>query len=293
MKIIIALLLVASLFVSSAVSENGDIYTAIGSIARLFGAGQIAVYSEPSDAYDPMFMLDEKTEVTVIGENAEGYTLINVHGESGYVKSEYIDMSAGIGGLSIYSGLSDEAKLQLNRFITMFTETDLAYYGQGVFDVNETTDEILNRCALDYMMLKGDAETEYGDFEDGNNLKITGTPDIAEFVRSVFGVTPTTPEAAYYTYADGAYYTEITNDLFRGDFAIVTNVIDMQDGTYEIRFSGFGMGYGWDEASLEMSEDEARAAYGDFPGTAGYALISADDIDDPATYRLIKLVTAR
>lgn len=293
MKLLIALLIIACSMFMTGRSEEGDVYTATGNTARVFGEGPIEVYYEPSDADEPFFTLDNKTEVTIIKENTiSGYTLINYHGQSGYVKSENLDMMAGVGGLSVYSSLSDDTKLQLNKFITRFTEADLTYFGQGVFDVNDTTDEIMNRCAIDLGMFEDTLETEFGDFEYGNT-KIYETDEIAQFVKDNFGVEVKTNEAAYLTYHDGAYYYDETGGTMKGDFAIVTNVIDMQDGTYEIRFSGFGLGYNWDETSLAMSEEEARAAFNDFPGTAGYALISAEDINDISTYRLIKLVTAR
>lgn len=285
---IIMLVLIMTAAQAGIAEENMD-HRVMGSVARVFGTeGEIAITVEPG-AGDEVCMIPERADVVVIGEMASGYSYVYYDGSYGYMPWEYLDMSGGIGGLSIMRQLTGEQAQALNAFITKCTRSLAPEEGALVFSADAASQEQLLDFAVNCVLQNFPENVEEGEFENGNTLRVSDAA-ILEALGEMLSVDQAEMDVALYPAWDGdaCYFSQAPE---KGSFAIIENVYDMENGEFEVRFSAYGKGADWTDECLAYTAEEAAAS---FPEGIidGVAIITASDIAEGDSFRLSSLIIA-
>lgn len=181
------------------------------------------------------------------------YFLVNFDGKSGYIDGSVIDFKMGIGGITVYEKLTAENIEKINAYIAGFIDAGLAVPLEGSIDTHKCDESVLVR----YAVLSAANRGERADLT---------VSDVVNIVESLFDRTVDADNAASVTES-----VEIP-EAFRETNVTITAVNDMQNGKYEVKFC--------------FDDGEENRGY-------GFALISAEDIADCDTYKLLKLTVSQ
>jgi hypothetical protein len=280
MKKVIVAALALIMMLQTGIAEEAMDYRAIGSQARIFGTeGGAAITLLPGDEARVVCTVPERADVTVIGETAEGYVLVNYEGNWGYAYWEYIDMMSSANDASRKSVLPEDIAA-VNGFISAFTKVQLAgsEWGSG----EGITYSDVEKFAAYRLWLAGDECVEKGEYDGENDIRIPAEA-IANAAAGYFDAgTLNAPAAGDYLYFD-------SSDFSAGPFAVVTDFSDLQDGKFVVRFNTYGAGSDWAYDCAALTADAAAEQYPEDMGY-GYAIISASGYSDYVGYRLVDMI---
>ena len=284
MKRLLVLVIVLLMMIQTGIAEGEMDYRAIGSPARIFGTENGAVMTLlPGDESSVLCTVPERDGILVIGETADGFVLVNYQGQWGYVYWEYIDMMSSVGDISARNAMIGDDLSKVNGFITGFTRAQLAGSetgsGTGIAAAPESCAE---KFAAQQLWLAGAECVEEGEFDDGNDIRISAEA-VADFAAGYFENDVLSTSAG----DDFCYYN--SSEFAAGPFAIVTNISDIQDGIFAVKFNTYGMGSDWNEECAALTAEAAAEMYPENIGF-GYAIISATEFADQDGYRLVDMI---
>ena len=175
--------------------------------------------------------------------------------------------------------LNDGERYAMNLFLSNFTEVgeDIAFY---------SGDTALVDFAHDHLWFNRHEDFEYGEYPNGHNVRVSDVR-IQKTIDSYFYETPQVDLSQSRFDYDGEYYyhTE-TGGGANGGFALTLNVYAAQDHCYYVSFLTFGVDSNWDNDDLKLNFADAEMEFG-IPAHGGHAWITADDLSDHSTYRMI------
>ena len=176
--------------------------------------------------------------------------------------------------------LTDGERAAANLFLSNFTEV-------GVRRIDTYGEDIdLVDFAHDHLWFNNYDSFEYGEYENGNNCRVSDER-IQEIVNKYFyDARPVDLSQTRFDYADGYYYHCETGGWTPCGFAHVISACRTEENTYFVSFLIFAGGNYWDNSVMDDSLDEIEAVF-DGPTGFGSALISAEDLADRSTYKLI------
>jgi len=181
--------------------------------------------------------------------------------------------------------LTEKEHYAVNLFLSNFTEIGIDEISTYEFD-----DKPLVDFAHDHLWFNDYDSFEYGEYFGGNNCRV---PDdrIQEIINKYF-LDPRTVDLSQTRFDyDGEYYYHCeTGGWTSCGFAMNTSVCPIEDGYYYVSFMVFAGGEFWDNSALNLSLDEAWEQFG-HPCGYGSALISAENLADRSTYKMINYGT--
>ena len=239
----------------------------VGSMALILPInGTVYLLAEPSDASVKLCEIPVGAEVTILAEAGETYTCVNWDGQKGYVASFVLNYVVSLGGLSIRGMITDAQRENLNRFLTAFTQTRFADLSAGAFYLTDESDPLLAAFAVLRIQFDAPNEIEVGEYADGADARAPETI-LASIIKRFFGVAPEGLGSS-----DGYCYWQKSGDEIQGGAAVLTNILDMGGGKYDLYF--------------DIVNAEAVSL-----GT-GRAAIRASDLDDLDGFTLSSIVVS-
>ena len=175
--------------------------------------------------------------------------------------------------------LSDSERLSMNLFLSNFTEVgnDVTFH---------SPDAALVDFAHDHLWFNDHEAFEYGEYENGNNCRVSDE-HIQEIIDHYFeGASRVDLSQSRFDYDGKYYYHAETGGGANGGFALTLNVYAADDNRYYVSFLTFGVDDNWDNDNLKMNFADAEMQFG-VPAHGGHAWITASDLSDRSTYRMI------
>ena len=181
--------------------------------------------------------------------------------------------------------LTEKEHYAVNLFLSNFTET-----GIDAISTYEYEDETLVDFAHDHLWFNDYDSFEYGDYSRDNNCRVSDNR-IQQIIDKYF-LDPRIVDLSQTRFDyDGEYYYHCeTGGWTSCGFAMNTSVCPIEDGYYYVSFMIFAGGEAWDNTALNLSIAEAWEQFG-HPCGYGSALVSAEDLADRSTYRMIEYGT--
>ena len=175
--------------------------------------------------------------------------------------------------------LNDAERYSMNLFLSNFTEigSDIAFYSD---------DASLVDFAHDHLWFNDYESFEYGEYPNGNNSRVSDD-QIQSIIDRYFDAAPQVDLSQSRFDYDGEYYYHVeTGGGANGGFALTLNVYSADDDRYYVSFLTFGTDDNWDNDSLNLNFADAEMQFG-VPAHGGHAWITASDLSDRSTYRMI------
>ena len=226
--------------------------------------------------------------VTAFYEAENGFMCVNYRGQMGFVLSRYLTQIPPVYASEIT--LTESQRKDMNLFLSNFTESLLAYYTAGVFDIQQAPDAALVEFAVEHMWFNyNNSRIEWGEYQNDYNVRVH-KKYIPEITEKYFGVTPASPASLYVDFIDPYYYWTETGGHTSCGFASVKNASYLGGDRYLLSFSILAGGEDWKTTDTALSYEDARAK---FPGyeCKGTAIVYAPNLSDRATYKLTRFVT--
>ena len=180
--------------------------------------------------------------------------------------------------------LTVEEAAAANLFLSNFTETGVCNVGWKSPDID------LVDFAHDHMWFNSRDRFEFGEYFNGNNCRVSDEK-IQEVIDKYFwDPWQVDLSETRYDYRDGYYYGCETGGFTPMGFAHVVSVVPCDtygEPAYLMTFLVYGIGDGWDSSVYSMTQDAIEAEYADFAPGCGSALVSASDLSDRSTYRMM------
>ena len=140
--------------------------------------------------------------------------------------------------------------------------------------------------AHDHLWFNDYEAFEYGEYENGNNCRVSDER-IQEIIDRYFDGAPQVDLSQSRFDYDGAYYYHAeTGGGANGGFALTLNVYAAGENCYYVSFLTFGEGESWGRSDLKLNFADAEMKFG-VPAHGGHAWITASDLSDRSTYRMI------
>ena len=175
--------------------------------------------------------------------------------------------------------LSDDEHYAMNLFLSNFTEVgaDVAFYSE---------DAALVDFAHDHLWFNDHETFEYGEYANGNNCRVSDDW-IQDIIDHYFdGASQVDLSQSRFDYDGEYYYHNETGGGSNGGFALTLSAYAAEDDCYYVSFLIFGSGEKWGGDDLKLSLIDAEMKFG-IPGHGGHAWITASDLSDRSTYRMI------
>lgn len=247
----------------------------------------VTLRSEAKRAGAEIAQLPLGTEAVLLDEQAQdGYYRVGTAEGQGYVLAEYLEAREETQAIAIDRELTDAQRADLNLFLSNFTEVD--FDGQnGYF---EARDELaMVDFAIDHIWFNQKDRLEWVTGEE-YNVRLD-----SELTRSVcekyFGYAPKQPVSSWCPEKDGYFCWNESGSHVQEGFAQVTSVSTLGEDRYAVYFESYGAGEEWDNERCGWTIDQARAQYAQ--DGRGYAELIAENLDDRASYKLLRYVFSR
>ena len=167
----------------------------------------------------------------------------------------------------------------MNLFLSNFTEVggDIAFY---------SGDAALVDFAHDHLWFNEYESFEHGEYSNGNNSRLSDER-IQEIIDRYFYEAPQVDlSQSRFDYDGEYYYHNETGGGANGGFALTLNAYAANDHSYYVSFLTFGVDDNWSNDSLKRNFADAEMEFG-IPAHGGHAWITATDLSDRSTYRMI------
>ena len=175
--------------------------------------------------------------------------------------------------------LSDDERYTMNLFLSNFTEVggDIAF---------TSGDAALVDFAHDHLWFNDYDSFEHGEYPNGANARISDDY-IQEIIDHYFEQAPQVDLSQSRFDYDGEYYyhTE-TGGGANGGFALTLGAYATGENRYYVSVLTFGEDNSWDNGDLKLNFADAEMQFG-APTHGGHAWITASDLSDRSTYRMI------
>ena len=175
--------------------------------------------------------------------------------------------------------LSDDARYAMNLFLSNFTEVGS--------DISFTSgDAALVDFAHNHIWFNDYDSFEYGEYFNGNNARVSDDRIQGIIDRFFYKAPRVDLSQSRFDYDGEYYYHAETGGGANGGFALTLNIYAADDNRYYVSFLTFGADGNWDNDSLKLTFAAAEMQFG-VPAHGGHAWITADDLSDRSTYRMI------
>lgn len=227
--------------------------------------------------------------VVAFEEAENGFLYVNYRGETGYALQKYLEEVPMPVGTKVE--ISESLRYDMNLFLSNFTESDLTYSSRGVFDLQDTDENILVDFALEHTWFNyASSRIEWGEYANANNVRMKDD-HVLEIIDKYFGVTVNSLSPRYADYNPPYYYWCETGGHMPGGFALTDEVTSIGAGRYLVTFSVFGAGDNWDNGDLSLTKEEARSRFPYSYESNGYAIVYASNLLDRSTYKLTRMIS--
>lgn len=224
-------------------------------------------------------------EIICLEDDNGRFVCVWTEGVQGYVLRQYLE-DVTMHGHTVT--LTDDQRADMNLFLSNFTEVDLSTYCDGVFDVNYADSTVLVRFAADHIWFNQSSKVEWGEYAYENNVRIA-TASINPVLQKYFDVTVDDMHAMYLD-LDGDYlYWQETGGHLPSGFALVTSAEYIGSDLYRVYFDVYGNGEVWNNDVMKLTASQAINSYERSP-ESGLAIIRASDLDDRASFALVRFV---
>lgn len=163
-------------------------------------------------------------------------------------------------------GVSDEARYNINLFLSNFSEQGLTKFGADAADA-----ELAEFAAL-HIRINRRRYVEPSD-KAGYTCRISEAY-IGEIAMEYVGRQPQNPASASLPYENGYYYFE-EGAPFDIGFVSMSAAEALGDGLFGIFFGCYGMNSGWENGDCRLRPEQAAQKYGNQAAVyTGYAVLS-------------------
>ena len=262
---------------------------AIGTRMEIVGAQQqVWLYENPEYSDNVVAALPLYEEVVWLSLVENGYAQVATQYGRGYVREENLKALPSYAGRTVDDQLTADQRYNINLFLSNFTEADFAW-GTGYFDMDDEVEMV--EFAINHIWFNQQDKIEWVDGHEEGNVRLK-EEYIAPVAEKYFGRAPLSAQPKWAVYKDGYYYWTETGGHVASGFAQITSVRELENGYYEVYFETYGGGMAWTNDCCGLTLDQAREKYPDNYPLAGYALLEIGDINDRATYRLLRYAYA-
>lgn len=258
----------------------------LGDEARVVNCNEyVTLREEASTSASALARVSLGTELVCLSDDGGEFVHVWTDGWQGYVLRRYLENVTTYGTAV---ELTDAQRADMNLFLSNFTETNLSAYCDGVFDMAYADSTVMVEFAADHIWFNQNSKVEWGEYANENNVRLA-TEFINPVLQKYFGTTVNDMHAMYLE-LDGEYlYWQETGGHVPYGFASVTSVEDAGDGFYRVYFDVYGEGEDWSNDVMKLTGSQASALY-QRSSKRGFALVTASDLNDRASYRLVRFV---
>jgi len=245
----------------------------------------VTLREEASTGANALARVTLGTKIVCLDDDNGDFVRVWTDGKQGYVLRQYLE-DATMHGHTVT--LTDSQRADMNLFLSNFTETNLSYYCDGVFDVNHAGSAAMVEFAADHIWFNQNSKVEWGEYANENNVRIA-TKLINPVLQKYFDTTVDDMHAMYLD-LDGDYlYWQETGGHVPYGFASVTSAEYVGSGWYRVYFDVYGEGEDWNNDVMKLTGSQAASRYQRSP-RSGFAMVIASDLDNRASYKLIRFV---
>lgn len=245
----------------------------------------VTLREEASTSADALARVTLGTKIVCLEDDGGEFVRVWTDGRQGCVLRQYLEDATTHGDAVT---LTDAQRADMNLFLSNFTETNLSYYCDGVFDVNHAPSAAMVEFAANHIWFNRNSEVEWGEYANENNVRLA-TKFINPVLQKYFD-TAVDDMHAMYLDLDGEYlYWQETGGHVSGGFALLTRAEYVDGGLYRVYFDVYGEGEDWSNDVMTLTSGQAAERYPHF-SRSGFAIVSASDLDDREGFRLIRFI---